>query len=39
VKKAKKTLKKKKVIKQSAAPGTSISDTQPVDLKVSRKAS
>jgi PASTA domain-containing protein len=39
VKKSKKTTKKKKVIKQSFAPGSSISDTQPVDLKVSRKAS
>ena len=39
VKKSKKTTKKKKVIKQSVAPGTSISDTAPVDLKVSRKAS
>jgi hypothetical protein len=37
VKKSKKRTKKKKVLKQSAAPGSSISDTQPVDLKVSRK--
>ena len=38
VKKSKKTAKKKKVIKQSAAAGSSISDTQPVNLTVSRKA-
>jgi hypothetical protein len=29
--------RKKRVIKQSVAPGSSISDTQPVDLRVSRK--
>jgi PASTA domain len=37
VKKTKKARKKKKVLSQSVAPGTSISDTAPVDLKVSRK--
>jgi PASTA domain len=36
-KKAKKRRKRKSVLSQSVAPGTSISDTQPVDLKVSRK--
>ena len=39
VKKGKKELKKKKVTKQSVAPGTSISDTAPVNLTVSRKPS
>jgi hypothetical protein len=34
--KSKKTRKSKKVVKQSVKPGTSISDTEPVDLKVSR---
>jgi hypothetical protein len=29
--------RKKRVVKQSVAPGSSISDTQPVDLRVSRK--
>jgi PASTA domain len=36
-KKSKKRRKRKKVLSQSVAPGTSISDTQPVDVKVSRK--
>ena len=37
VKKTKKVRKKKKVLSQSVAPGTAISDTAPVNLKVSRK--
>jgi hypothetical protein len=37
VRKSNKQRKKKKVLRQSEAPGTSISDTQPVNLKVSRK--
>ncbi len=37
VKKTKKKRKKKKVLSQSVAPGTSISDTAPVDLKTSQK--
>ena len=36
-KKSKKRQKKKKVLSQSVAPGTSISDTAPIDLKVSQK--
>jgi PASTA domain len=36
-KKSKKRRKRKRVLSQSVAPGTSISDTQPVDIKVSRK--
>jgi hypothetical protein len=34
--KSKKTASKKKVVKQSVKPGTSISDTEPINLKVSR---
>ena len=34
--KSKKHTKKKKVVKQTVAPGTSISDTAPVAIKVSR---
>jgi PASTA domain len=38
VKKTKKVRKKKTVLVQSVAPGTSISDTAPVNLKVTRKS-
>jgi hypothetical protein len=37
VRKSKKVRRKKRVVKQGVAPGTSISDTAPIDLKVSRK--
>jgi PASTA domain-containing protein len=38
VKKSKKATKKPKVLSQGVKPGSSISDTQPVNLKVSRKS-
>jgi hypothetical protein len=38
VRKSKKVRNKKKVVKQSMAPGLSISDTTPIDLRVSRKS-
>jgi hypothetical protein len=37
VRKSKKVRKRKKIVKQSVAPGTSVSDTEPINLKFSRR--